>query len=86
MTACLVAGLLGAATFYSPCIGLNWQTNLTCPLCPNVTIVGDSPTERFIRLTIGGGILNAAFLFFVALFLWGTRTFMKRLLFSRPRT
>jgi hypothetical protein len=83
--ACIVTGLFGAAIFYSPYIGLNWQTKFACPLCPHVSIVGDSPTEHFMRLAIGGGILNAAFLFFLALLLWGTRALMKRLLFGRSR-
>jgi hypothetical protein len=82
---CIVTGLFGAAIFYSPYIGLNWQTKFACPLCPHVSIVGDSPTGHFIRLAIGGGILNAAFLFFLALLLWGARVLVKRRLFDRPR-
>ena len=55
-----VAGFVGAGVFYSPYLGIDGQTQLVCPLCPHVTMVGVSPLVRFIRLTLGGGILNAA--------------------------
>ena len=79
-----VIGPLGAALFYSPYVGLNWHTKLTCPLCPNVTVVGDTPLALFVSATIGGGILNAIFLFLLALAVWKARNIMKRLLFRPP--
>jgi hypothetical protein len=30
------AGFIGAAIFYSPALGWNAPTPLTCPLCPNI--------------------------------------------------
>ena len=53
------AGFVGAAIFYSPYIGIDGQTQFACPLCPHVMMVGVSPLVKFIRLTVGGGLLNA---------------------------
>jgi hypothetical protein len=53
------AGFLGAAIFYSPYIGIDGQTQVACPLCPHVTMVGVSPVMKFIKLTVGGGLVNA---------------------------
>ena len=55
-----IVGFVGAGIFYSPYLGIDAQTQLVCPLCPHVTMVGVSPSARFVRLTVGGGILNAA--------------------------
>jgi hypothetical protein len=59
-TAAFVAvGFAGAAAFYGPYIGFSTQTSWVCPLCPHVISVGGTAFGNFLRLTIGGGILNA---------------------------
>ena len=54
-----IAGFLGAAAFYSPYIGINAQTPLTCPVCLHVSTVHGTPEELFIRFTLVFGIPNA---------------------------
>ena len=54
-------GFLGAAAFYSPYIGINAGFQPACLLCPHVTTLWGTPTERFIRFTIAGGVLNTTF-------------------------
>ena len=65
------AGFFGAAIFYSPYIGLNAQTPLTCPVCPNIDGAYVLPVTRFLRDTLIGGTLNAALFVSVGWVAWG---------------
>jgi hypothetical protein len=65
------AGFLGAAIFYSPYIGVNAQTPLTCPLCPTIISAYAPPPIKFIRYTFIGGTVNAAFLVVLGWVVWG---------------
>ncbi len=58
--ACFVVGLVGAAIFYSPYIGIAAQTRYVCPVCTHMTGVWGTPLLRFIRFTLVSGILNGA--------------------------
>ncbi len=79
MVIAVVAGFVGAALFYSPYVGLNAQSKLACPVCPQVTIVGGTLLARFVRLSIAGGILNAAFFCIVGwVFVVATETLLLR--------
>jgi hypothetical protein len=51
-------GYIGAALFYGYLLGFNTQTPLTCPVCPNITSVGE-PLEKFVVRTLFFGTFNA---------------------------
>jgi len=65
------AGFIGAAIFYSPHIGVNAQTALTCPLCPHITSRYASPFAKFALYTFIGGTVNAALLVALGWIAWG---------------
>jgi hypothetical protein len=50
----------GSALFYSPVVGLSANIGLECPVCPNISgIWTGSRFVHYVRLTLGGGLLNA---------------------------
>jgi hypothetical protein len=54
----VLLGFIGAALFYLPYLGVTGQIQLTCPLCPHVSALGD-PKIKFLRYTLVGGVMNA---------------------------
>jgi hypothetical protein len=73
-----VIGFLGASAFYSPYIGLDGQSFIECPFCPNVTIISGTPLQRFFRLTLIMGVLNAIlFAGLASLVILSARTFQR---------
>ena len=56
-----VLGYIGAGLFYGYLIGFNTQTPFTCPVCPDITSLGD-PLHKFLVRTLILGTLNALFL------------------------
>ena len=53
-----VVGILGAALFYSPYVGLNAQTPYTCLVCPDITTMWGTPFTRFLRFSFVMGVMN----------------------------
>jgi hypothetical protein len=51
-------GYVGAALFYGYLVGINAQTPLTCPLCPNILSTG-APVNKLVLHTGLLGTLNA---------------------------
>jgi len=58
--ACVVAGFVGAAIFYSPYLGIDGQTRYVCPVCPHISGMNGGPVLRYMRFTLISGTLNAA--------------------------
>ena len=80
LLACTVAGFAGAGMFYSPYIGINGQVGIECLLCPHVL----APLVGYARLTILGGLLNAALFCCVALAVIGSYRLTKWVRSKRP--
>jgi hypothetical protein len=51
-------GYFGAAVFYSYLVGINVQTQIACPVCPQIDSLG-TPLHKFVSRVMTLGTLNA---------------------------
>jgi hypothetical protein len=51
-------GYIGAGLFYGYLLGLDSQTRLTCPVCPNISSSGEN-LSKFVWRTLLLGTVNA---------------------------
>jgi hypothetical protein len=63
--------------FYSSYIGLFLPIGLPCVVCPHVFAPGVEPWEKFVRFTVIGGVLNAAFWLVFGGVIWAIVEFVK---------
>jgi hypothetical protein len=70
-------GFSGAAMFYSSYIGLFLPIGLPCVVCPHVFAPGVEPWKKFVRFTVIGGVLNAAFWLVFGGVIWAIVEFVK---------
>jgi hypothetical protein len=70
-------GYLGAAVSYSYLMGINAQTPIVCPVCPNLTSLGP-PLHKFVSFALVLGTLNAVFFLLVGWLVSSLVRFSKR--------